>query len=163
MNYRYPEHRQNPAGDYGTLEVCESCILADAGYPPDYPDGQPGAYDVCPEWHGWGFTFTYSEDDPEEQGEPVHGFSWARCDACHSQLGGERYTVHAAHLFSVRGADADAALEALAEHRDPATYRRYLEAAWLAGWTQRDLAYAARVSQPTISRHLADIRREAGE
>ena len=98
--YRYPEHTPNDASiDRTTVELCENCVLAQAGYDPwEGRERDEREYDICPEWDGWIFDPVYADDDPDHEYEPLHGFSWAICDGCHSTLGGERYT-HTAVLM----------------------------------------------------------------
>jgi len=92
--YRYPDHEMNP-GDAGPFEVelCEECVLREAGYEVE------AEYEVCPEWdNGWLFSAVYAEDDPDQEGEPLHGFSKAACDGCHTNLYGERYSHIATYV-----------------------------------------------------------------
>lgn len=90
---KYPEHKNN--NEFGdelfVVQICTNCVASDTGFVADHD--QDGEYDVCPEWDGWEFSFTYPEDDRNGYGEPLHGFSKSACDGCHTSLHGERYDI----------------------------------------------------------------------
>ena len=102
MKLRYPDHTNNydAAKKKATFEVeiCEDCIFSSAGINEDFePDGED-TFDVCREWDSWDFSFTYPEDDPDGEGEPLHGFSKSQCDGCHTTLGGDRHSMIATYM-----------------------------------------------------------------
>ncbi len=97
---RYPDHTHNDESIDGcTIELCENCVMAEAGYDPwEGRERDEREYDTCPEWHGWSFCSKYAEDDPEMYYEPMmHEFSKSQCDGCHTTLAGTRYIHTAIH------------------------------------------------------------------
>lgn len=95
MELRYPDHQSNSGAiEKFAVEICEDCIFRSAGLFEE-PDDTDGLFDTCPEWDGWDFHQRYADDDPDQEGEPLHGFSKSSCDGCHTSLGGERYSCTA--------------------------------------------------------------------
>lgn len=96
---RYPDHKHNDMPNDVEVELCENCVMAEAGFDPwEGHERGEGEYDVCHEWYGWSFAPKYHDDDPDGYGDPMMTeFTGSQCAGCHTSLAGARYTCTAIH------------------------------------------------------------------
>ena len=103
LKLRFPIHTNNYDTRADSLvttyevEICEDCIYRSEGLETEDPDGVL-TFDTCHEWDSWNFSFTYPDDDPDGEGEPIYGFSKGMCDGCHTSLGGNRHSMIATYM-----------------------------------------------------------------